>query len=63
MTPMIVIFTVTIGDVIIAEASLSFLGCGLPITVASWGGMLSWEGRRYGEGPGASYNRIWCLMS
>jgi peptide/nickel transport system permease protein len=50
---MIVIFTVTIGDVIIAEASLSFLGFGLPITVASWGGMLSWEGRRYGEGPGA----------
>jgi|TARA_B100000809_G_scaffold92279_1_gene90847 ABC-type dipeptide/oligopeptide/nickel transport system permease subunit len=49
MTPMIVIFTVTIGDVIIAEASLSFLGFGLPITVASWGGMLSWEGRRYME--------------
>jgi len=49
MTSMIVIFTVTIGDVIIAEASLSFLGFGLPITVASWGGMLSWEGRRYME--------------
>ena len=49
MTPMIVIFIVTIGDVIIAEASLSFLGFGLPITVASWGGMLSWEGRRYME--------------
>ena len=46
---MIVIFTVTIGDVIIAEASLSFLGFGLPITVVSWGGMLSWEGRRYME--------------
>ena len=26
MAPMIVIFTVTIGDVIIAEASLTFLG-------------------------------------
>ena len=47
MAPMIVIFTVTIGDVIIAEASLSFLG--LPPDVASWGGMLSWEGRRYME--------------
>ena len=46
---MIVIFTVTIGDVIIAEASLSFLGLGLPPDVASWGGMLSWEGRRYME--------------
>ena len=49
MAPMIVIFTVTIGDVIIAEASLSFLGFGLPLNVASWGGMLSWEGRRYME--------------
>ena len=49
MAPMIVIFTVTIGDVIIAEASLSFLGLGLPPDVASWGGMLSWEGRRYME--------------
>ncbi len=49
MAPMIVIFTVTIGDVIIAEASLSFLGFGLPPDVASWGGMLSLEGRRYME--------------
>ena len=49
MAPMIVIFTVTIGDVIIAEASLTFLGLGLPPDVASWGGMLSWEGRRYME--------------
>ena len=49
MAPMIVIFTVTIGDVIIAEASLTFLGLGLPPDVASWGGMFSWEGRRYME--------------
>ena len=49
MAPMIVIFTVTIGDVIIAEASLTFLGLGMPPDVASWGGMLSWEGRRYME--------------
>ena len=49
MAPTIVIFTVTIGDVIIAEASLTFLGLGLPPDVASWGGMLSWEGRRYME--------------
>ena len=32
-----------------AEASLSFLGFGLPITVPSWGGMLSREGRKYME--------------
>ena len=34
---------------IIAEASLSFLGFGLPIKVPSWGGMLSREGRQYME--------------
>ena len=49
MAPMIVIFTVTIGAVIMAEASLSFLGFGLPPDVASWGGMLSGEGRAYME--------------
>ena len=48
MAPMIIIFTVTIGDVIMAEASLSFLGFGLPPKVASWGGMLSY-GRQYME--------------
>ena len=49
MAPMIVIFTVTIGGVIMAEASLSFLGFGLPPDVASWGGMLSREGREHME--------------
>ena len=49
MAPMIVIFTVTIGGVIMAEASLSFLGFGLPPDVASWGGMLSREGRQFME--------------
>ena len=49
MAPMIVIFTVTIGGVIMAEASLSFLGFGLPPDVASWGGMLSREGRQHME--------------
>ena len=49
MAPMIVIFTVTIGGVIMAEASLSFLGFGLPPDVASWGGMLSREGRPFME--------------
>ena len=37
----------TIGAVIVAEASLSFLGFGLPPEVPSWGGMLSREGRQY----------------
>ena len=35
--------------VIISEAALSFLGFGLPISVPSWGGMLSREGREFME--------------
>ena len=31
------------------EASLSFLGFGLPLQIPSWGGMLSREGRQYME--------------
>ena len=49
MAPMIITFTVTIGGVIMAEASLSFLGFGLPPNVASWGGTLSNDGRRFME--------------
>ncbi len=40
---------ITIGWAIIAEASLSFLGFGLPPDVPSWGTMLSREGRQYME--------------
>ena len=43
----IIIFSITIGAIIVAEASLSFLGFGLPPEVPSWGGMLSREGRQY----------------
>ena len=49
MAPVIIIFSITVGGVIITEASLSFLGFGLPIEVPSWGGMLSREGRQYME--------------
>ena len=49
MPVVIVIFSITIGGVIIAEASLSFLGFGLPPEVPSWGSMLSREGRQYME--------------
>ena len=49
MAPVIIIFTINIGGVIITEASLSFLGFGLPIEVPSWGAMLSREGRQYME--------------
>ena len=47
--PIIIVFSINIRSVIIAEASLSFLGFGLPIEVPSWGGMLSREGRRFME--------------
>ena len=49
MAPVIIIFSINIGAVIITEASLSFLGFGLPPKIPSWGGMLSREGRRFME--------------
>ena len=47
--PIIIIYSLTIGWAIMAEASLSFLGFGLPPDVPSWGTMLSREGRQYME--------------
>ena len=47
--PIIVVFSINVGGVIISEAALSFLGFGLPIEIPSWGGMLSREGRQYME--------------
>jgi peptide/nickel transport system permease protein len=49
MPVMIIIFSINIGAVIMAEAGLSFLGFGLPVGVPSWGGLLSREGRVYME--------------
>ena len=49
MPIMIIIFSTGIGGMIMAEAGLSFLGFGLPPGDASWGGMLSHEGRKYME--------------
>jgi len=47
MPMIIVLFTIGMGGVILAEASLSFLGLGLPPPYPSWGGMISGEGRQY----------------
>ena len=49
MAPVIIIFSINIGGVIMSLASLSFLGYGLPFSIPEWGGMLSREGREYME--------------
>src|SRR5262249_46677715 len=41
----IVIATLNVGSVIVAEASLSFLGYGVKAPTASWGSMVGVEGR------------------
>ena len=49
MPVVIIVFSISVGGVIMAEASLSFLGFGLPVEYPSWGGMLSREGRDFME--------------
>jgi peptide/nickel transport system permease protein len=49
MPIVIIAFSMMIGGVILMEASLSFLGFGVPPGVPSWGSMLSQEGRQYME--------------
>jgi peptide/nickel transport system permease protein len=46
LPPIVVVATFSLARVIIAEASLSFLGLGLPAPAPSWGAMLD-EGRNY----------------
>jgi len=47
MAPLIIMFTMGLGGAILAEASISFLGYGIPPPTPSWGGMLSGGARRY----------------
>jgi len=44
--PILVIATVWLGNAIVIEAALSFLGLGTPPPTPTWGAMLSAEGRR-----------------
>jgi ABC-type dipeptide/oligopeptide/nickel transport systems, permease components len=46
VAPLLVVATVEIGHVIVAEASLSFLGLGTPASLPSWGLTIS-DGRDY----------------
>ena len=43
----IVLSTITLGFAIVVEASLSFLGVGIPPDVPTWGGMLTLGASRY----------------
>ena len=45
--PVIIVATVQFGAAILAEASLSFLGYGVPPPKPTWGGMMSAEGRTF----------------
>ncbi len=47
MAPIIILFTTAVPGIILMEASLSFLGFGVPAPTPSWGGMLSGSGRSY----------------
>ncbi len=47
MAPTIILFTTRVPNVIMVEASLSFLGFGIPPPAPSWGGMISGTGRSY----------------
>ena len=46
VSPLLVFGTLRIATVILTEASLSFLGLGVPAPTATWGGMIA-EGTRY----------------
>ena len=62
VAPMIVLFTVSLGGNVIGEASVSFLGFGIPPPPPSWGGMLSLEGRTYMlQAPGLAFWPGLCL--
>jgi len=45
--PIIILFSLDVGNMILQEATVSFLGFGIPPPLPTWGGMLSSEGRRF----------------
>jgi len=47
MAPVIILLTTRMASMILAEASLSFLGYGIPPPQPSWGGLLSGAGKEY----------------
>jgi peptide/nickel transport system permease protein len=47
IAPLIIIFSLQLGNSIMMEATISFLGFGIPPPAPSWGGMLSGSAREY----------------
>jgi peptide/nickel transport system permease protein len=47
MATILILVTIGLGTVILAESGLSFLGFGIPPPYPSWGGMLSGSGRSF----------------
>jgi len=47
MASTIIVFSTSIGGAIVTEATLSFLGLAAAPPLATWGGMISLEGRQY----------------
>lgn len=47
LAPVVTVMTMNIGSLILDEATISFLGFGIPPPQPSWGGILSIEGRNY----------------
>ena len=47
MAPIIILLTTRMASMILVEATLSFLGYGIPPPESSWGGLLSGAGRQY----------------
>jgi peptide/nickel transport system permease protein len=56
LATIVVVATIGLGGVILAEAALSFLGYGVPPPHPSWGAMLSGTGRTY------MYNAPWIAI-
>ena len=63
--PLLVVATASVGTMIVTEASLSFLGVGIPAKVISWGSMLSGQVLQYfanapwiGLFPGAALTTV-----
>ncbi len=47
MAVTLIVFSTSIGSAIVTEATLSFLGLAAPPPLATWGGMLTIQGRQY----------------